>query len=246
MLTVNAFFKKFGLHNLAVIADQVVVFVATRNNQAIQIARFAITLAQALVLLFGSWTQASAATNDLLDGITLAGNYTDADIAYLRQNLEMLRDQTPGWYQHIEDAKPLTLVVDLNEGAHGRAAVAKCCVAGNRGVITFGHHFGTLADSDDAADQTPEARRIRFLVTLVHEATHIRDQRAGKFLTKTNFKSCVDAEKSAFEKQIDFENDLLKITSGNATPWLAQLVKTETGALRTREMWQQYCGAFEQ
>lgn len=246
MLTVDTHFRKFGLAHLAVIADQAVVFAVTRNNQAVLIARFAITLAQALVLLFGSWTHASAATNDLLDGITLAGNHTDADAAYLRQNLEMLRDQTTAWYKHIEESKPLTLVVDLNEGAHGRAAIAKCCVAGNRGVITFGHHFGTLADSDDAADQTPEARRIRFLVTLIHEATHVRDQRAGKFLTKTNFKSCVDAEKSAFDKQINFENDLLAVTSGSANAWLAQQVKSENTALKTREMWQLYCGAFEQ
>ena len=177
--------------------------------------------------------------------IILGGTYTDADAAYLRDNLQFLSDQLPVWSQYVQDAGPLALVIDLEQGARGRAAIAKCCEADNRGVITFGHHLGTLADSNDPADQAPEARRIRFLVTLIHEATHVRDQRLGKFLTKTNFKSCVDAERSGFEGQINFENDLLNVTTGIMAAWLNHQIKTETAALRSRELWQQYCGAFE-
>lgn len=216
----------------------------TRNGRPLKLtlARLAILLA---VLASSFHPQPVAASSDVLDGIALAGDYTDADTRYLRQNLETLREELPLWSQYIEDAKPLTLVMDLIEGAHGRAAVAKCCVLGNRGVITFGAHFGTLTDSDDAADQTPDARRIRFLVTLVHEVTHVRDQRAGKFVTKTDFKSCVDAEKSAFAQQINFEDDLLTVTDGGVKPWLALQVESEIAALKTKGMWQQYCGTFD-
>ncbi len=208
---------------------------ASSTSGAIQVAAIAVPPANAA---------------DVLDGITLAGTHTNADVAYLRENLELLRDQLPAWYKHIEDAKPLVFAIDPAEGAHGRAAVAQCCLGG-RGVITFGHHFGTLEDPDDPTSQTPEARRITFLVTLVHEVTHIRDQRAGKFSLKTNFKSCVDAEKSAFDKQIEFEQDLLTAKLGESQASaetyrtrLEQQIKSETAALKTREMWDQYCGAF--
>ena len=236
MQTGNGRSNRFGFGKLAIIVAQLFALTTVAYKQAYASANDSHRIHVAAI----SNTPAS----DALDGITLTGTYTDADYTYLRQTLEMLRDQMPLWSQYIGEAKPLTLVVDLNEGAHGRAAVAKCC-AGNRGVITFGHHFGTLTDSDDTADQTPDARRIRFLVTLVHETTHVRDQRAGKFLSKTNFKSCMDTEKSAFEEQIAFENDLLNVVDGDAQAWLAQQVKSEIASLRTRELWQQYCGAFE-
>lgn len=185
-----------------------------------------------------------------LQGIVFAGSFTDDDVTYLRDNLQFLHDQLPQWWEYIEDAKPLVFAIDLTEGAHGRAAIAKCCLGG-RGVITFGHHFGTLVDSDDPASQTPEARRLTFLVTLVHEVTHIRDQRAGRFLQKTDRKSCVATESSAFTKQLEFEQDLTTIILSDS-PASAQLyqtrldqqIKSETAALKTREMWDQYCGAF--
>ncbi len=233
---------QFGIVKFAIILAQLVVLTATARTQA-HAASDSHTIHAAAF--------ANAPTGDVLDGITFAGTYTDADVAYLRDNLNFLRDQMPLWSQYIEEAKPLTLVVDLNEGAHGHAAVAKCCVAGNRGVITFGDHVGILADSSDADDQTPEARRIRFLVILVHETTHVRDQRAGRFLQKTNFKSCVDVEKSAFDKQLEFQQDALNIELGRSPTstqtyreWLEQTVKIETAALKSRDLWDQYCGAF--
>ncbi|MBI3915160.1 MAG: hypothetical protein HY327_13365 [Chloroflexi bacterium] len=187
---------------------------------------------------------------DALDGITFAGAYGDDDVAYLSESLQMLNDKMPAWAEYIAQAKPLILSIDLTEGAHGRAAIAKCCL-GERGVITFGHHFGTLADSSDPQSESPEARRITFLATLAHEVTHIRDQRAGKFLTKTDYKSCVAAEKSGLEKQLEFQQDALNAElSNNATSaqtyraWLEQNVKAEARALKSRDLWNQYCGAF--
>ncbi len=229
---------KFAITLLALAAASCTEAVAASSNSgAIQVAAISVPPANAA---------------DVLDGITLAGTHTDADVAYLRENLELLQDQLPAWYKHIEDAKPLVFAIDPAEGAHGRAAVAQCCLGG-RGVITFGHHFGTLEDPDDPTSQTPEARRITFLVTLIHEVTHIRDQRAGRFLQKTDRKSCVAAESSALTTQLEFEQDLAStILSGN--PALAQIyqtrldqqIKSEAAALKTREMWDQYCGAFSQ
>ncbi|MBI3536835.1 MAG: hypothetical protein HY070_04660 [Chloroflexi bacterium] len=236
----------------------------TSNGRSNSFAKIVLVAVEFFSLAITACQQAEAAYNapaanpirvaaisaDVLDGIAFAGTYSDDDLAYLRESLQILNDKMPTWAQYIEEAKPLTLVVDLNEGAKGRAAIAKCCL-GERGVITFGHHFGTLTDSSDPASQTLEARRITFLATLAHEVTHIRDQRAGKFLTKTDYKSCVAAEKSGLDKQLEFQKDALNIELGdNATSAqtyrarFEQNVKAEAAALKSRDLWNQYCGVF--
>ena len=107
---------------------------------------------------------------DVLVAITFGEMLTAADVTYLRESLQLLRDKMPAWAQCVEEAKPLVLAVDLDEGTHGHAAVAKCCFAESRGLITFGHHFGTLADSSDPDSQSPEARRITFLAAFLHDS----------------------------------------------------------------------------
>jgi hypothetical protein len=188
----------------------------------------------------------------VLVAITFGETLTAADVTYLRESLQLLRDKMPAWAQCVEEAKPLVLAIDLDEGTHGHAAVAKCCFAESRGLITFGHHFGTLADSSDPDSQSPEARRITFLATFAHEITHIRDQRAAKFLTKTNRKDCIAAEKSGLGKQLEFQQDGLTLELGHDAAStqmyharLAQNVQAETAALRSRDSWDLYCGAFE-
>ncbi len=189
---------------------------------------------------------------DVLQDITFAGMYTDDDAAYLHKSLQLLYDKMPTWAQYVEEAKPLVIAVDLTEGTHGRAAIAKCCLAGNRGQITFGHHLGTLIDTTDPDSQSAEARRITFLATLAHEATHVRDQRAGRFTRKTDWKTCVAGEKSGLEKQLQFQQDALTVELGD-TPASSQVyrarlkqnVMAEAAALSSPHLWDQYCGAFE-
>ncbi|MBI5651860.1 MAG: hypothetical protein HZC40_15700 [Chloroflexi bacterium] len=183
------------------------------------------------------------AAPDALNTITLAGEFSDADAIFLRTNLETLRDQFPTWYQYVIDAQPLTIAIDSSEGALGHAAIAKCCDAQGRGVITFGFHFG---QSPDDAEQTIEAQRVAFIGTLVHEVTHIRDQRAGRFTTKTDYKSCVAIEKSGLEKQLEVKRALATGDLGAAFAHaLNQQIGDEATALRSRELWQHYCGAFQ-
>jgi hypothetical protein len=188
---------------------------------------------------------------NVLQDVTFAGMFNDDDAAYLRESLELLRDKMPTWEQYVEEAKPFLIAIDLTEGAHGRAAIAKCCLAGNRGQITFGDHLGRLTDSTDPDSQSPEARRITFLATFAHEVTHLRDQRAGHYLSKTDWKSCVAAERSGLEKQLVFQQDALTAALGD-TPAATQVyrlrlqqnVQAEAAALASRHLWDQYCGAF--
>jgi hypothetical protein len=156
--------------------------------QANQIVKAVLKIAVVgIVIVVGfSVSNASAlASSDLLTGITLAASLNDADVAYLQASLQLLREQSPEWTQYIEEATPLVIAVDLDEGAHGRAAIAKCCDAQGRGVITFGFRLG---QSPDDAEQTSEGKRVAFIGTLIHEVTHIRDQRAGRHNTKTDYK----------------------------------------------------------
>ena len=184
-----------------------------------------------------------SAPADVLHGITFAGEYTEADVTYLHSSLQLLENQLPGWLPYIESAKPLVLIVDLNEGAHGHAAIAKCCDAQGRGAITFGFHLG---QSPDDAESVAEAKQAAFLGTLTHEVTHIRDQRAGRFTSKTDYKSCVAAERSGLEKQLEIKRALAAENPGEAfTQALNRQIASETSALKSRELWDSYCGAFE-
>lgn len=211
--------------------------------------RLAVAFTAILVMLLSavSGTNVTAAEPDLLAGITFEGAVNDADVAYLRDSLQMLRDQLPSWWQHVVDAKPFILSLDLAEGARGRAAIAKCCDARGYGSITFGHHFGALAASDDAGSQSVEARRITFLGLLIHEITHVRDQRAGRFAARTDRKTCVAEESSGLSKQLEFKQDAAAVTlftspSAGFQPWLGKQIQDETNDLRDRAFWDLYCG----
>lgn len=115
-------------------------------------------------------------------------------------------------------------------------------------MITFGYPFDQLTLSSHSADQTDAERRIAFLAILIHEATHVRDQKAGRFGARTKYKPCVDAERSGLSKQLQFERDLLADPPSDNTVemeeyrvWLESLVSTETKALGARETWLAYC-----
>lgn len=183
------------------------------------------------------------ASSDLLTGVTLDASLHDADVAYLQASLRLLREQSPEWMRYIEDAAPLVIAIDLNEGTHGRAAIAQCCDARGRGVITFGFRLG---QSPDDADQTAEAKQVAFIGTIVHEVTHIRDQRAGRFTAKSDFKSCVAVEKSGLEKQLQVKQALASVDLGDSYQQaLEQQINEELTVLRSRKLWDLYCGVFD-
>jgi len=218
--------------------------------QATNIIKTGLKIAVATIALAASLgmshTKVSAASPasapNLLAGITLDSSLTDADVAYLQTNLQLVHDQLPDWWQYVEDAKPFNLTVNADEGAHGRVAIAKCCDTQGNGSITFGFHLG---QSPDDAGQTLEARRVMFIGTFVHEATHVRDQRAGRFTTRIDFKSCVAAEKSGLEKQVEVKRALTTVSLDDAyAQALDQQISAEASALKSRDLWNQYCGAF--
>ncbi len=193
----------------------------------------------------------SAHDTALLDGITLAKTLSDEDRLYLQANLQFLHDRLPGWWEYIAEAKPLALTLDEKLAGQGRAAIARCCEAGLYGVITFGHHFGQLTMSDDPAEQSLEAKQITFLGVLVHEVTHIRDQRAGRFLMKTDRKTCIAAESSGLTKQLEFKRDLASVGLGDNPAAreiyqhaLERQIKVEAADLHDRKFWDFYCGSL--
>ena len=186
-----------------------------------------------------------------MEGFKFVGEFTAEDVAYFQENLHLLRAQLPAWHQYLLEARPIAFNFDAALGERGRAAEARCCEADGTGVITFGHHFGQLAASPEAEDQTPEARRIAFLGLLAHELTHIRDQRAGRFTAKTDRKSCIAAESSGLSKQVEIKRDLAKIQltgePASAAIYRSQLdrqISVETNDLRSRAFWDFYCGGY--
>lgn len=216
--------------------------------QATLIIKSAVKLAFVIVAIIAGFyitrqcVSASAPVNvsDLLTRITLHPSLLPEDVTYLETTLQMLHDQLPEWSQYVEDAKPFTLIVDTHQGDQGREAIAVCCDGNGSGTITFGHHLGHSVDAD-----TAEAQRVTFVGTLIHEITHIRDQRAGRG-SKTNFKSCVVVEKPGLEMQLQVKQALGSVNLGdNYRQALEQQIKSEAGALKSRELWDLYCGAFE-
>ncbi len=177
---------------------------------------------------------------NLLEGITLDQSLSPEDIAYLENTLQLLREQLPEWAHYVEESKPFALVVNTREGDIGREAVAHCCDAQGRGTITFGHPLGHSMDTP-----TPEGQQVVFIGTLIHELAHVRDQRAGR-AGKTNFKSCVAVERSGLEKQLEVKRDwAAKMGGVGYRQVLGVQIESEASALRSRELWDLYCGAFE-
>ena len=164
----------------------------------------------------GSPTLAKVGQPDLLAGMTFADSITDEDVAYLRDSLHWLYVYLPEWYDYVMQAKPLTLSVDLAAGEQGRLAKTKCCDEQGRGAITFGLHLKQLAASDNPDDQTRESRQIAFLSTLVHEATHIADRRAGRISQTIDVPTCIAGEGAAFAQELAFKRALVAEMSRHA------------------------------
>lgn len=167
-----------------------------------------------LAALGNTATIAPAHASGLLEGIGFAGVVTDADVAYLQDGLQFLHDYIPEWHGYIAAAKPLTLSVNIAAGERGIVANSKCCDERGYGWITFGDHFGDWGISDDSEDQTGQARQITFLSTLIHEVTHMRDQRAER-LSPLPSVACAEGEKSAMTQEAEFMRALTVVKIGD-------------------------------
>lgn len=190
---------------------------------------------------------------DLLTGITLDGSFDDADTAYLKASLQLLYTRLPAWYDYLEQAKPLVLSVDATRSAAGIVAFAECCDAQGAGAITFGYHFGTFAVSNEPDAQSMQAREIAFLGYFVHEATHVRDQRAGRLPKKMDPTVCISGEKAALEQVLNFKRAVVavRIADNPAVDQVYRLtaqaqVNAEAGNLNDERYWDRYCGACGQ
>lgn len=91
-----------------------------------------------------------------------------------------------------------------------------------------------------------ESRRVTFIGTLVHEVTHLRAQRSGRIAVKADFQSCIAAEKPGLERQLEVKRALF--TGNMDAPYaeaLAWQIAEETKAIKSRALWDFYCGAFQ-
>ena len=142
---------------------------------------------------------------DLLAGITLADSFDETDAAYLQTSLRWLRDYLPEWYAYMNEAKPFIVSIGQTDNVGWSAANSTCCDEQGNGQITFDDHLDSLAASDGAKDQSPPARQVLFLSMLIHEATHLRDHRAGRIPAKIDAAACIATEGAAYVKEFEFK-----------------------------------------
>jgi hypothetical protein len=150
----------------------------------------------------------SANAADLLNDITFGGESSAADVAYLQNSLRFLRNYLPEWYAYVADAQPLVVSIDEGLDQRGIIAHSKCCGALGEGTITFGVHFERWPARDAAKIQGMQAFQIQVLSTLIHEVTHIRDQRVGSIGRTIDSRTCIVAERSAYAKEGKFARAL--------------------------------------
>lgn len=171
-----------------------------------------------LIAIFASRTGAFDLTKiesreqaDIMDGITLAHSLTNADKRYMRTSMQWLRDFMPEWFAYITEAKPFTMMIDEQLNDRGIISDAKCCYARGMGLLTFGVHFERWPVHDAAQIWGMQPYQIQVLSTLIHEVTHIRDQREGRIEKNINSNTCIAAERSAYAKEVEFARALIKV-----------------------------------
>ena len=188
-----------------------------------QLAYRSIKLGAAIVLLLGaialvysgilgfSVTSTPIRELDVLASVKIASSFSDADTAYLRTSLQWLREYLPEWYAYVNDAKPFTLAMDEDLQTRGILSNAKCCYSRGAGTIAFGERLGQWNISDVALVEGMQAQQIQFLSVLVHEITHIRDLRDGRIGEVVNSNTCIQAERSANTKELEFARALTTV-----------------------------------
>lgn len=152
-----------------------------------------------------------SAQSHLMEGIILGDSLSSTDRLYLQHGMQFLYEYLPEWFEYLAQAKPLIFSLEPSRRDTDIVAGSQCCDENGNGFILFDDHFGRRALSDDPADQTPEARQIEFLSTLVHEATHIRQRREGSVPRLLDPENCITAEQAAYSIEVEFAYALLAI-----------------------------------
>ena len=183
---------------------------------------------------------------ELLAGITLANSFDEADAAYLQTSLRWLRDYLPEWYAYMNEAKPFIVSIGQTDNVGWSAANSTCCDEQGNGQITFDDHLDSLTASDSAEDQSPPARQVLFLSMLIHEATHLRDHRAGRIPAKIDAAACIAAEGAAYVKEFEFKRVLASASfaNGKIGTDYRSAAKRQLDAEESqfnRQFWKLYC-----
>ncbi len=139
------------------------------------------------------------------------------DIAKFQNAFDWMKNVTPNWYLFILSQQPFDVFLEPQLADLGWAGSTGCCwLSGTRienGRISF-RKRPPANISDD----------VWFLVTFVHEATHIRDRRAQKFEeSKDRREACRASERSAVESQRAFLADLLNSNIDGRTRAIARI-----------------------
>ncbi len=160
---------------------------------------------------FGLATNAPVEQPDVLANIKTASAFTDADARYLQTSLLWLRDYLPDWYAYVAEAKPFVVSVDEELAQRGMISRATCCTTRGTGAIAFGGHLGQWRISEAARVEGMQTQQPQFLSVLVHEVTHLRDQRSGRIGEAVDSKTCIAAERSANTKELEFARALTTV-----------------------------------
>lgn len=125
------------------------------------------------------------------------------DVARFQNIVDWMKSTAPNWYQFILDQQPFDSFLDPQLSDLRWAGSASCCwlsgIRKDNGRISFQKRPPTIISDD-----------LWYVVTFVHEATHIRDRRAKKFEEiKDRREACRASERSAVESQRAFLADLL-------------------------------------
>jgi hypothetical protein len=171
----------------------------------------ALAIFTAKVGAFGNTVVAPNARPNVLEHITFASTFTDADARYLQTSLEWLREYLPEWYTYVADAKPLLFAQDETQRARGIISYAKCCYTRGTGAITFSAPLGQWNLDEMPAVPGVQAQQVQFLSVLIHEVTHIRDVRAGRFEHARDARTCIAAEQSANDSELAFARALTRV-----------------------------------
>lgn len=130
--------------------------------------------------------------------------FNQADELRFRRILDWIKQMTPTWYQFVMDQRPFDIYLEpdlIKHGIYGTGGGVS--VQGVRGHISF-------------AERPPNnpMENLWYVVTLIHEAAHVRDTKAERFYKLWESRDtqgyCRSMERSAVETQRAFLIDLLK------------------------------------
>lgn len=129
--------------------------------------------------------------------------FSEEDAVKFKNILEDLKLLVPSWHDYLLSVAPFNINLDPTIAEKGWAGTAQCCgIEGPRG------RYGEV----NLPEQPPNhlTDNVSFVSTLIHEATHVRDMRAGRFSQTRGSEHCRDLERSAARAQADFLGDLIK------------------------------------